>query len=166
MNVNSLKARLLQKKVLSSCVVAVAAVIGAAVMLGREKEKPVAVVDNVAYNFSNDIDRHGFEWDFSNRVEKQSKDIALLQEKIESKDDASVAITDALDIANVQNKELEQRLESLEEKLYAQATRGNNQIAKNSTSGASFDNAANAVNSDYPGDDVTFDNSRDTLHHA
>jgi len=147
MNINSLKARLLQKKTLSVCILVVAGIIMAVVLLGQEKAKPDKGADNVAYNFSNDIDRHGFEWDFSNRVEKQSKDIAQLQEKVEAKDGASVAVSDALELANVQNKELEQRLEVLEEKLYAQSSK----------------QYKNPLNTNIPDDEISFDNPRDTL---
>ena len=139
--------RLLQKKTLSICILVVAGIIVAVVLLGIDAPKPDKGPDNVAYNFSNDIDRHGFEWDFSNRVDKQSKDIAQLQEKIESKDGAAVAVSDALELANVQKLALEQRLEVLEEKLYAQSSKQHK----------------NPLNTNIPDDEISFDNPRDTL---
>ena len=157
MSINSLKARLLQKKVLGICILIVGVVIAAAAYLGQEKPKPVVVGDNVAYNFSNDIDRHGFEWDFSNRVDKQSKDIEQLKEKVESKDSAATAINDALENAVEQNKELEQRLEVLEEKLYTQSA-----APSKGTRGRGVQ-AANFNDSGLPDDDISFNNPRDTL---
>jgi len=164
MNINSLKARLLQKKTLSVCILVVTGIIVAVVLLGQEKVKPDKGPDNVAYNFSNDIDRHGFEWDFSNRVEKQSKEIAQLQEKVEAKDGAAVAVNDALELANVQNKELEQRLEVLEEKLYAQSSKQyKNPRLRNAGTSAGFNDETNSLNTNIPDDDISFDNPRDTL---
>jgi hypothetical protein len=158
MSINSLKARLLQKKVLAVCIVIVAGIVVAAMFMGQEKPTPIKSPDSVAYDFSKDIDRHGFEWDFSNRVEKQSKDIAQLQEKVESKDNAAVALNDALDEANAQNKELEQRLEALEEKLYAQASKQYRNVqSKNNVRSASFNDAS------LPEDHISFDNPVDTL---
>lgn len=158
MNINSLKARLLQKKVLAVCIVIVASIVVAAMFMGQEKPSPIKSADNIAYDFSKDIDRHGFEWDFSNRVEKQSKDIAQLQEKVESKDNVAVALNDALDEANAQNKELEQRLEALEEKLYAQASKQYKNVQpKNNVSNAAFNDAL------LPEDNISFDNPVDTL---
>lgn len=55
MSINSLKARLLQKKVLGICILIVGVVIAAAAYLGIDAPKPVVVGDNVAYNFSKDI---------------------------------------------------------------------------------------------------------------
>lgn len=147
MNINSLKARLLQKKTLSICILVVAGIIVAVVLLGQEKAKPDKLPDNVAYNFSNDIDRHGFEWDFSNRVDKQSKDIAALTEKVESKDNETSNLNDALEEANAQNKEIEQRLEALEEKLYAQSSKQHK----------------TQLNTNISDDEISFDNPRDTL---
>lgn len=123
MNINSLKAKIMQKKLLAFCVVLVASIIGLTLFMGNEPIKSVPDKENIAYDFSKDIDKYGFEWDFSNRVEKQSKDIAQLQEKIESKNEAAAAINEALDVANSQNQEITQRLETLEEKLYAYSTK-------------------------------------------
>ena len=158
MSINSLKARLLQKKVLAVCIVIVASVVIVAMFMGQEKSIATKITDNVAYNFSNDIDRHGFEWDFSNRVDKQSKDIAQLQEKVESKDNAAVALSEALDEANAQNKELEQRLEVLEEKLYLQTSKQyKNTHPKNVAKIATFNDAS------LPDDNIAFENSMGAL---
>jgi len=158
MSINSLKARLLQKKVLGICILIVGVVIAAAAYLGIDAPKPVVVGDNVAYNFSKDIDRHGFEWDFSNRVDKQSKDIEQLKEKVESKTSSELALNDALENAAEQNKELEQRLEVLEEKLYTQSAAP--------SKGARVRSAAQSANfndSGLPDDNISFNNPRDTL---
>lgn len=164
MSINSLKAQLLQKKVLGVCVFVVVGVIVAAVILGHEKAKPNVLSDNVAYSFSNDIDRHGFEWDFSNRVEKQSKEIAQLQEKVDSKDVAVVAVNDALEVANVQTVELEQRLESLEEKLYSNPDKQHKTAYQsNGATNAGYNDASNARGVDLPNDEVSFGNPSDTL---
>ena len=159
MSINSLKARLLQKKALTICILIVASVIVIAIIVGIDSPKPVVNTDNVAYSFSNDIDRHGFEWDFSNRVEKQSKDIAALTEKVESKDNATDSLSDALEESNAQNKELEQRLEALEEKLYAQSSKQyNGSSTKNAATMACYNDASNIQD-----DEISFDNPRDTL---
>lgn len=164
MSINSLKAQLLQKKALGACVLVVAGVIVAAVILGQEKAKPNEVSDNVAYSFSNDIDRHGFEWDFSNRVEKQSKEIAQLQEKVDSKDVAALAVNDALEAANVQTVELEQRLESLEEKLYSNPEKQHKTgYQSKGATNAGYNDASNARNVDLPDNEVSFANPSDTL---
>lgn len=158
MSINSLKARLLQKKVLAVCIVIVTGVVIVAMFMGQEKSMLAKKDDNIAYNFSNDIDRHGFEWDFSNRVDKQSKDIAQLQEKIESKDNDTIALNDALEAANAQNKELEQRLEVLEEKLYLQPSKQyKNTHPKNVAKTATFNDVS------LPDDNISFENSMEAL---
>lgn len=163
MNIDSLKAKVIQKKVLTCCVVLVGVVVALVLTLGKEAPKPKNIDDNVAYDFSKDIDRHGFEWDFSNRVEKQSKDIAQLQEKVDSKEDSAQVLNDALEVANMQNQELAQRVETLEEKLYAYSSKQYkrpNQTQSNATNAYAD---ANKQYSDLPEDEISFDNPRDTL---
>lgn len=158
MNINSLKARLLQRKALTGCVLIVVVIIVVAVILGSERGTPSSMDNNVGYDISKDVDRHGFEWDFSNRVEKQSKDIAQLQEQVESKDGSTKELNDALEAANVQNQELAQRLETVEEKLYAYSTKQYkrpSQVERGDAGGAQY--------VDLPDEQITFDNPRDTL---
>lgn len=164
MNINSLKAKLMQKKVLTYCALVVVGIIVVSIILGKEKEKPKIVEDNVAYDFSKDIDRHGFEWDFSNRVEKQSKDIAQLQEKVESKEESTQAVNDALEAANMQNQELEQRLETLEEKLYAYSTKQYKRPNQNKRGeDMQFNDVSNGQYVDLPDEQIMFDNPREAM---
>lgn len=162
MSINSLKAKILQKKLLAGCIVVVAGIITMVMFMGSEPTKTVAVSDNIAYDFSKDIDKHSFEWDFTNKVEKQSKDIAQLQEKVEAKNESSAVINDALESANVQNQELTQRLEVLEEKLYAYTTKQYKGAGAKPSDAALYKDA-NSGYVDLPEGHISFDNPRDTL---
>jgi len=163
MNINSLTAKIMQKKLLVICVVIVASIIGFALFMGNEPIKTIPDKENVAYDFSKDIDRHGFEWDFSNRVEKQAKEITDLQEKFDAKDENTIAMNEALEAANTQNQELTRRLDVLEEKLYASSAKQYRGLTAQSSTEPEFENG-NSQYQDLPSAQIYSDEPSSSMH--
>lgn len=153
----------MQKKLLAICVVIVASIIGFALFMGKNEIKTIPDKENIAYDFSKDIDRHGFEWDFSNRVEKQAKDITDLQEKFDAKDENTIAMNEALEAANTQNQELTRRLDVLEEKLYASSAKQYRGLATPSSTEHGLKNG-NSQYQDSPEEQIYSDESSNSMH--
>lgn len=126
MKLNSLNIKAMQTKVLATTVAVIASVIGVVLYVGAKDNKPSQSIpsnNSVAYDFSKDVDAHGFQWEFSRAIDEHKKEISELKDSLNEKAQFDKDIEGKFGDVEQKSESIEERLASIEDTLLALASK-------------------------------------------